>query len=72
MTGTNTAHWVGGPHDGEEVGIPAGCRELHSVTSLYACDEDMCITETRTTIPIEMGPDGVLRIMFYKATREED
>lgn len=63
------AVWDGGPHDGEEIGIPRGCRVIHHVISTYADGDQFCISEHRTTVPVEATEAG-LRIRYYKARTE--
>ena len=63
------AVWDGGPHDGDEIGIPRGCRQIHHVVSIYAEGDEFCISEYSTTIPVEQAEAG-LRIRYYKARTE--
>lgn len=64
------ATWEGGPEDGEEIGIPTGCRTIYHVVTTYAdADQESIISEYRTSVPVAETAHG-LRIMYYQARTE--
>lgn len=67
---TEMATWEGGPEDGQEIGVPTGCRAIYHVVTTYAdVDQESIISEYRTTVPIVETAQG-LRIMYYQARTE--
>lgn len=71
MSGVEEATWVGGPWDGETLGIPRGCRSLDVTTTITAADDELILDQWIVITPIRMV-DGSLKIMYFEGRTERN
>ena len=71
LEGITEAIWIGGPYDGEPIGVPDGTMSVTMVTTVYAgTNEEDAIVEQVHVVPLQHTPNGP-RVMWYDAIRKE-